>query len=164
MEAIETKSKNGSEKNICAQFKIISSLGKSVLELLELSEDALELWKSISEQFENTPSGMVIEILKKLSGTRLNDHEKTEEHLAKLRSYFNEINAVQKIFSSKAFINMIFQSLDVNFKTPQIVKFTPMSEKSIIRVFLTMAAHKKHKVYHLDIESAFLNGELEEEV
>jgi len=93
-----------------------------------------------------------------------NEYKRKLKIINELRSYFNEINAVQKIFSSKAFINMIFQSLDVNFKTPQIVKFTPMSEKSTIRVFLTMAAHKKHKVYHLDIESAFLNGELEEEV
>lgn len=30
-----------------------------------------------------------------------------------------------------------------------------VSEKLTIRVFLKMAAHKKHKAYHLDIKSAF---------
>ena len=204
---------------------------------------------------------MIIELFRKLNGTRLTDYAKTEEHLTKLRSYFNEINAVEKIVTPKAFIYTIFQSLDVNFNTPQIAtsnkeisedidyfvrslvseaqsilsknnittstmnlanctkssrkktneskkickfckkpghllnecykkkgiptrykarlvargfeqlqevnyleNFAPVSEKSTIHVFLTMAAHKKHSVYHLDIKSAFLNGVLEEEV
>ena len=52
------------------------------------------------------------------------------------------------------------QMQEVNY----LENFAPVSEKSTIRVFLTMAAHKKHSVYHLDIKSAFLNGVLEEEV
>ena len=120
LEAIETKLENDSEKNIRAQYIIINSLGKSVLGLLELSENALDLWESITEQFEYTHSDMIIEMFRKLSGTRLNEYAKTEEHLTKLRSYFNEINAVEKILFPKAFIYMVFQSLDVNFNTPQI--------------------------------------------
>ena len=33
-----------------------------------------------------------------------------------------------------------------------------------IRMFLAFAAHSNFKVYHMDVKSAFLNGELEEEV
>jgi len=62
-------------------------------------------------------------MFRKLSGTRLNNYAKTEEHLAKLKSYFNEINAIEKILFFKTFINTIFQPLDVNFNTPQIVIF-----------------------------------------
>ena len=42
--------------------------------------------------------------------------------------------------------------------------YAPVSDKSTIRIFLTAAAHKKQKVYHLDVRRAFLNGELEEEI
>ena len=34
----------------------------------------------------------------------------------------------------------------------------------IVRLFLAYAAHKKFKVYQMDVKSTFLNGELEEEV
>ena len=50
------------------------------------------------------------------------------------------------------------QMQEVNY----LENFAPVIEKSTSRVFLTMAAHKKHNVYHLDIKSAFLNGVLEE--
>ena len=33
-----------------------------------------------------------------------------------------------------------------------------------IRMFLAFAAHSNFKVYQMDVKSAFLNGELEEEV
>ncbi|KAK1366134.1 hypothetical protein POM88_041695 [Heracleum sosnowskyi] len=45
-------------------------------------------------------------------------------------------------------------------------KSTPVIEpiSSDIRIFLAYAAHKKFKVFQMDVKSAFLNGELEEEV
>ena len=34
----------------------------------------------------------------------------------------------------------------------------------VVRMFLAYATNKKFKVYQMDVKSAFLNGELEEEV
>ena len=42
--------------------------------------------------------------------------------------------------------------------------FAPVARLEAIRMFLAYAAHKKFKVFQMDVKSAFLNGELEEEV
>ena len=42
--------------------------------------------------------------------------------------------------------------------------FAPIARLEAIRMFLAYAAHKKFKVFQMDVKSAFLNGELEEEV
>ena len=42
--------------------------------------------------------------------------------------------------------------------------FAPVARLEAIRIFLAYAAHKKFKVFQMDVKSAFLNGELEEEV
>ena len=42
--------------------------------------------------------------------------------------------------------------------------FAPVVRLEAIRMFLAYAAHKKFKVFQMDVKSAFLNGELEEEV
>ena len=42
--------------------------------------------------------------------------------------------------------------------------FAPVSRLEAIRMFLAYVAHKKFKVFKMDVKSAFLNGELEEEV
>ncbi|KAL8155717.1 hypothetical protein AgCh_000934 [Apium graveolens] len=42
--------------------------------------------------------------------------------------------------------------------------FAPVARLEAIRIFLDYAAHKKFKVFQMDVKSAFLNGELEEEV
>ena len=42
--------------------------------------------------------------------------------------------------------------------------FSPMARMEAIRMFLAYACHKKFKVYQMDVKSAFLNGDLEEEV
>ena len=42
--------------------------------------------------------------------------------------------------------------------------FAPVTRLTTIRIFLAYAAHANFKVYQMDIKSAFLNGELEEEV
>ena len=43
-------------------------------------------------------------------------------------------------------------------------KFAPVARLEAIRMFLAYVAHKKFKVFQMDVKSAFLNGELEEEV
>ena len=42
--------------------------------------------------------------------------------------------------------------------------FAPVARLEAIRMFLAYAAHKKFKVFQMDVKSAFLNGELDEEV
>ena len=42
--------------------------------------------------------------------------------------------------------------------------FAPVSGLEAIRMFLAFAAHMNFKVYQMDVKSAFMNGELEEEV
>ena len=42
--------------------------------------------------------------------------------------------------------------------------FAPVAKLEAIRMFLAFSSHKKLKVYQMDVKSAFLNGNLEEEV
>ena len=42
--------------------------------------------------------------------------------------------------------------------------FAPVARLEAIRIFLAFAAHSNFRVYQMDVKSAFLNGELEEEV
>ena len=42
--------------------------------------------------------------------------------------------------------------------------FAPVARLESIRMFLSLAVHLKFKVYQMDVKSAFLNGNLEEEV
>ena len=42
--------------------------------------------------------------------------------------------------------------------------FAPVVRLESIRMFLSLAVHLKFKVYQMDVKSAFLNGNLEEEV
>ncbi|KAL8120493.1 hypothetical protein AgCh_017608 [Apium graveolens] len=42
--------------------------------------------------------------------------------------------------------------------------FAPVARLEAIKVFLAFAAHSNFKVYQMDLKSAFINGELEEEV
>ena len=42
--------------------------------------------------------------------------------------------------------------------------FAPVARLEAIRIFLAFVAHSNFKVYQMDVKSAFLNGELEEEV
>ncbi|GKF55370.1 retrovirus-related pol polyprotein from transposon TNT 1-94, partial [Tanacetum coccineum] len=42
--------------------------------------------------------------------------------------------------------------------------FTPVSKKEAIRIFVADAAHKNMMIYQMDVKTAFLNGELKEEV
>ena len=41
--------------------------------------------------------------------------------------------------------------------------FAPVARMEAIRMFLAYACSRKIKVYQMDVKSAFLNGELEEE-
>ncbi|KAK8939176.1 hypothetical protein KSP39_PZI011715 [Platanthera zijinensis] len=42
--------------------------------------------------------------------------------------------------------------------------FAPVARLEAIRIFLAYAAHKSFKVYQMDVKSAFLNGDIKEEV
>lgn len=42
--------------------------------------------------------------------------------------------------------------------------FAPVARLEAIRMFLALAVYKNFKVYHMDVKSAFLNGNIEEEV
>lgn len=42
--------------------------------------------------------------------------------------------------------------------------FAPVARMESIRLLLALAAHKSWEVHHMDVKSAFLNGNLEEEV
>ena len=42
--------------------------------------------------------------------------------------------------------------------------FAPVASLEAIRMFLAFVAHSNFKVYQMDVKSAFLNGELDEEV
>jgi hypothetical protein len=42
--------------------------------------------------------------------------------------------------------------------------FAPIARLEAIRIFLSYACHKRFKVYQMDVKSAFLNGDLNEEV
>jgi hypothetical protein len=42
--------------------------------------------------------------------------------------------------------------------------FAPVARLEAIRIFLAYACHKRFKVYRMDVKSAFLNGDLSEEV
>ena len=42
--------------------------------------------------------------------------------------------------------------------------YAPVSRMEEVRIFLSYATNKKFKVYQMDVKSAFLNEEIEEEV
>jgi hypothetical protein len=42
--------------------------------------------------------------------------------------------------------------------------FAPIARLEAIKIFLAYACHKRFKVYQMDVKSAFLNGDLSEEV
>jgi len=42
--------------------------------------------------------------------------------------------------------------------------FTPVAKLEAIKMFLIFASYQKIKVYHMDVKSTFLNGNLGEEV
>ena len=42
--------------------------------------------------------------------------------------------------------------------------YAPVARMEAIRMFLAYATNKNLKVYQMDVKSAFMNGELEEEV
>ena len=42
--------------------------------------------------------------------------------------------------------------------------FAPVARLESIRIFLAFVAHANFKVYQMDVNSAFMNGELKEEV
>ncbi|MCY6488115.1 reverse transcriptase domain-containing protein, partial [Actinobacillus pleuropneumoniae] len=42
--------------------------------------------------------------------------------------------------------------------------FAPVARLQAIRMFLTLSSFQKFKIFQMDVKSAFLNGDLEEEI
>ena len=42
--------------------------------------------------------------------------------------------------------------------------FAPVARMETVRVLIAMAAHDGWEIHHMDVKSAFLNGEIAEEV
>jgi Reverse transcriptase (RNA-dependent DNA polymerase) len=52
------------------------------------------------------------------------------------------------------------QQADINYKEI----FAPVARMEIIRLLISLTAQSKWRIYQMDVNSAFLNGVLEEEV
>nr|GFA63122.1 retrovirus-related Pol polyprotein from transposon TNT 1-94 [Tanacetum cinerariifolium] len=55
-------------------------------------------------------------------------------------------------------------STTVDQDAPSPKSFAPVARLEAIRIFIAYAAHKNMVVYHMDVKTAFLNGNLREEV
>jgi hypothetical protein len=44
------------------------------------------------------------------------------------------------------------------------IPFAPVARQETVRMMISLAAHKKWSIHHMDVKSSFLNGYLEEEV
>jgi hypothetical protein len=76
--------------------------------------------------------------------------------------YRNELNEYGQVTRNKARLvcKGYAQVEGINFEET----FSPVARMEAILLFLAYACSKNIKVYHMEIKSAFLNGELEEEV
>ena len=76
------------------------------------------------------------------------------------RVFRNKVNEDGKVIKNKARLvcKGYAQVEGVYFEET----FAPMVRLEAIRMFLAFASYKKFKVYHMDVKSSFLNGNLEE--
>ncbi|PKI68061.1 hypothetical protein CRG98_011657, partial [Punica granatum] len=74
------------------------------------------------------------------------------------KTKYNENGSIQK-YKARVVAKGYSQVPGVDFNET----FAPVARKEMIRTVLALAAQLEMKVFHLDVKSAFLNGELEEE-
>jgi hypothetical protein len=76
--------------------------------------------------------------------------------------YKNNMNEQGNILRSKA--RLVCKGYDQIEGLDFDETFAPIARLEAIRIFLAYACHKNFKVYQMDVKSAFLNGDLKEEV
>jgi hypothetical protein len=76
--------------------------------------------------------------------------------------YKNKMNEYGKVIRNKA--RLVCKGYAKVEGVEYEEKFAPMARLEAIRMFLSFSSYRKFKVYQMDVKSAFLNGNLEEEV
>ena len=74
----------------------------------------------------------------------------------------NKMNEQGEVIRNKAILVCKGYSQQEGIDYEEI--YAPIARMEVRRMFLAYAANKNFKVYQMDVKSAFLNGELEEEV
>ncbi|KAL8146751.1 hypothetical protein AgCh_004478 [Apium graveolens] len=88
--------------------------------------------------------------------------KKTEEALMDPDWHLNKMNENGIVTRNKA--RLVTKGYSQEEGIDYDKTFAPVARLEAIRIFLAFAAHSNFKVYQMDVKSAFLNGELEEEV
>jgi hypothetical protein len=76
--------------------------------------------------------------------------------------YKNKMNENGKVIKNKA--RLVCKGYSQVEGVDYEERFAPMARLEAIRMFLAFSSYRKFKVYHMDVKSTFLNGNLEEEV
>lgn len=83
--------------------------------------------------------------------------------LLELNGFFrNKLKKDGKVVRNKA--RLVYKGYSQKEGIDYDETFSLVSRIEAVRLFLAYAAHKKYKVYQMDVKCAFLNGDLEEEV
>ena len=75
------------------------------------------------------------------------------------RTKLNPDGSINK-YKARLVVKGYAQMFGVDF----LETFAPVARLDTIRMLLSLIAHKRWKVYHLDVKSAFLNDYLQEEI
>lgn len=130
-------------------------LGLSALEAQKFEEEVKEkIWQDSMEE--------EIRVIKKNSTWELVDLPKSKDIIGLKWIYktkYNEDGSIQK-HKARLVAKGYSQQPGVDFNDT----FAPVVRTETIRTVLALAAQLKTEVFQLDVKSAFLNGELEEEV
>lgn len=76
--------------------------------------------------------------------------------------YKTKLNPDKSIQKHKA--RLVVKGYTQQFEKEYTETFASVARHDTIRTLIALAANKKWKIYQLDVKSAFLNGDLEEEV
>ena len=144
--AIVEKLDDDSEENTRAHMIILNSIEKNVLGLIEIPNNAYDLWKVVANKYESHHSGHLTELFQKLCHQTLEDYSQIDAHLDTMKSYFNEINGIKKILAATPFLHIVLQSLCLPFNTPQTLIANNDPLEDIDYVFRSLSAEAKSKV------------------
>ncbi|BBN68933.1 transposable element gene, partial [Prunus dulcis] len=136
-----------------------------IYESCDLALSALEPQKfeeAVKENIWQDAMDEEIRVIKKNRTWELVDRPKSKDIIGLKWVYktkFNEDGSIQK-HKARLVAKGYSQQPGIDFNET----FAPVVRMETIRTVLALAAQLKTKVYQLDVKSAFLNGELEEEV